>query len=445
MIEGIYVNGQPAAEMPKLDDYRHTRNDAQTNEPEPVHYVPGQGPVDFEASVKVEAGGNWLTNIAMLKSHWLSGLVTAVLGDHVEVNAITQVNVWSDCDSIGSSLNGWTLDADNVSQAFNIASFQRIDPTEDSHGSANNSGIFPKGWAVTEIKGDMIFLNWVEQLNFMTDNDIHILSSTGVKTIVTTGENTEFNDMSFTELGFHFDLIIVGGSIYDGNIIQQTNILLDDDLIGAVSGFSTTGTATMSVGGNLLWNQAIIINVGGADRFESLPDSYIESAANFKNGKWQLSDDVLNDSSFAGLEGLRVLYVGGSILDLQYAKQTNILGDSDQVALAMDAVGSGHPEADWEIETGSNALVNVAVIVDVDSTGTTYVGGDHYSDEILIQAELVSPNDSLGGQNPDVLVNEAVAFLGDDLAGPDGGEPTDIGASHHVDAPQADVMQTMLG
>ena len=109
--------------MPKLDDYRHTRNDAQTSEPEPVHYVPGQGPVDFEASVKVEAGGNWLTNIAMLKSHWLSGLVTAVLGDHVEVNAITQLNVWSDCDSIGSSLNGWTLDADNVSQAFNIAVF----------------------------------------------------------------------------------------------------------------------------------------------------------------------------------------------------------------------------------------------------------------------------------------------------------------------------------
>ena len=98
----------------------------------------------------------------------------------------------------------------------------------------------------------------------MTDNDIHILSSTGVKTIVTTGENIVFNDMSFTELGFHFDLIIVGGSIYDGNFIQQMNILLDDDLIGAVSGFSTTGSAIMSTGGNLLWNQAEIINVGGS-------------------------------------------------------------------------------------------------------------------------------------------------------------------------------------
>ena len=40
-------------------------------------------------------------------------------------------------------------------------------------------------------------------------------------------------------------------------------------------------------------------------------------------------------------------------------------------------------------------------------------------------------------------MNEAVAFLGDDLAGPDGGEPTDVGAPQ-IDAPHADVMQTML-
>ena len=62
-----------------------------------------------------------------------------------------------------------------------------------------------------------------------------------------------------------------------------------------------------------------------------------------------------------------------------------ILGDSDQVALAMEKAGDVHPEADWKVETGSNVLVNVATIVDVDSTGTTYVGGDHYSDEILFR------------------------------------------------------------
>ena len=69
------------------------------------------------------------------------------------------------------------------------------------------------------------------------------------------------------------------------------------------------------------------------------------------------------------------------------------------------------PEAEWQIVTGSNELINVAQIVDFNSTGKTYVGDHHYSDEILIQAELVSPDDSLGGQDPDVLVTEVVVFL----------------------------------
>jgi hypothetical protein len=406
----------------------------------------GHGEIQSDGSVKLDAGGNSLANVALLQSYVLTGHVTAVLGDYVEVNAITQVNIYSDHDSIGSSLNDWTLDADNVTTTFNIAAFQRIDPSEGNQDTASASSVFPKAWAYTEIKGDMIFLNWVVQYNFMTDNDIHIMSSTGVKSIITTGENVEFNNMSLSDFGSHYDLIIVSGNIYDGNLIQQTNVLLDNDLIGAVGGFSTSGNASISSGGNLIWNQADITNIGASDRFGVLPGEYGEAAANFKDGNWQLPDGILKDSAFAGMDGLRILYVGGSIYDLQYIKQTNVLGDSDQVALAMNTFGSEHPDSDWNITTGSNVLVNIAQIVDADSTGPTYVGNQHYSDEILIQAELVSPNDSLGGQDPDVLVNEAVAFLGDDTANPVGTDATDPGADHHhVDAPQADVMQHMLG
>jgi hypothetical protein len=446
VIEGRFVNGEAAIESPKLKDHRPEKDAPQAKAAGPVHHMQGQGEIQNDGSVTLEAGGNSLTNVALLQSYWLTGHVTAVLGDYVEVNVITQVNIYSDHDSIGSSLNGWTLDADSVTEAFNIATFHRIDPAEGKQDAAPASGDFPKVWAVTEIKGDMIFLNWVEQYNFMTDNDIHIMSSTGVQSIVTTGENIEFNNMSLADFGSHYDLIVVGGNIYDGNFIQQTNVLLDNDLIGAVGNFSTSGNASISSGGNLLWNQAEITNIGASDRFETLPGQYNEAAANFNDGNWKLPESILNDSAFAGIDGLRILYVGGSIYDLQYIKQINVLGDSDQVALAMSTLGSEHPDADWDITTGSNALVNVAEIVDADSTGPTYVGNEHYSDEILIQAELVSPNDSLGGQDPDVLVNEAVAFLGDDTANPVGTDTTDPGADHHlVDAPQADVMQHMLG
>ena len=444
-IEGTFVKGQAVAEAPNLKDHLRSKSETGGNVPEPVHHVQGQGDVGIEASVSLETGGNTLMNIVTIHSAWLTGSVTAVLGAYVEVNAITQINVHSDHDSIGSSLNDWKLDTDHVSEAFNVASFQRIDLSDDGHEAAASPGEFPTGWAVTEIKGDMIFLNWVQQYNFVTDNDVVVISSTGVKTMVTTGENLVFNDLSFKDFGFHYDLIIVCGNIYDGNFIQQMNVLFDDDMVGAVGNFSVSGHASISTGNNLLWNQAEIVNVGGSDRFEAMPVEYGKAAENFKGGKFELPDEVLKDSAFAGMQGLSVLYVGGSIFDLQLVKQFNVVGDADQVALAMDKLDAVMPEAEWQIVTGSNELINVAQIVDFDSTGKTYVGDHHYSDEILIQAELVSPDDSLGGQDPDVLVTEVVVFL-DDSAPSDASDATDIAAHHdQVDAPQPDVMQHLLG
>ena len=449
VITGIYVNGQVVTERPDLKEHLPGNDEGETEEEtgdasDPtVHQVSGSGELQIDASVELEAGGNTLVNTVMLSSNWLAGTVTAVVGDHIELNAIIQINAWSDNDLAGSSLNGWTLDPESLTESFNIAMFQRIDPTDSAEQAAQPVGDFPENWVVTQIEGDMIFMNWIEQFSFVMDNDIHVLSSSGVTTTVTTGANTAFNDISFQELGFYYDLIIVGGNIYDANIIQQMNVLFDDDLVGAVDGFQTTGDANLSTSGNLLWNSASITNIGGADRFDTLPDAYRLAAENLAAGNKDLPDQVLQDDAFANLGGLRVLYVTGDILDLRYVKQTNVLGDADQVALAMEQVGEGHPEADWTIATGSNALVNVAGIIDVDSGAKTYVGGDHYSDEILIQAELVSADPELGGRDPDVLVSEAVAFLDDDTSDASTGE-TLPAPPPAIDAGHADGMQSIL-
>lgn len=439
-IEGSYVNGEVVAELPDLEDYLPDPDGEEVTAAPTVHSAQGVGNVGIEASVTLEAGSNLLVNSAVLTNNWLVGPVIATVGNHVELNAIVQMNVWSDADAIGNAVSGWTFDPGEATEAFNIAVFSRIDPAASTPVGTSNDG-FPLNWAVTRIDGDLILMNWIEQFSFMMDNDVHVMSSTGVKSMVTTGDNTMLNNVNLTELGFYFDLIIVGGNIYDCNFIYQMNILLDNDLIGAVNGFQTNGDGVVSTSGNLLWNQAGIINIGGADRFETMPDHYREAAANLKSGTNELPSGVFGDDAFAGLGGLRVLYVSGDILDLQYIKQTNILGDVDQVALAMNSVGENFPDAQWDVSTGSNALINTAAIVDLDATGTTYVGGQQYSDEILIQAELVSASPNLGGQDPDVLVNEAVAFLGDDLAGPEDDAPSGLPAH---DAPHVDVMQTML-
>lgn len=468
-LQGNYVNGELVEEIPDLDDYLPKDKDEEEEaEPEPSGkdsfdpgghaghagghgsvpinsasggHASGDGGAKFEVSVEVEAGHNTLINSAAIVNNWVNGEVIAVMGDHVELNAIIQSNVWCDSDLISSAVNGWTLAGSDPTEAFNIGVFKRTDPSAEDDGP--EPGGFPRDWVVTKVEGDLIITNWIEQFGFMMDNDVHVLSSSGVKTSVITGDNTAVNESWLQELGHHYDLIIVGGNIYDANLIHQMNVLMDNDLIGAVDGFETTGQGSASTNDNLLWNYAEIQNVGGADRFEALPDHYRKAAENLQNGKNDLPDAVLHDPAFAGISGLRVLYISGDYINLNYVKQVNVLGDNDQVALAMNAL-HGHPEAQWTISTGSNALVNLAGIVDVDTTGKTYVGGNTYSDELLIQAEMISAKPDLLGQNPDALVNEAVAFLDDDMMAPDGGQPATHGTALVPDASYADPMQAMV-
>ncbi len=100
-----------------------------------------------------------------------------------------------------------------------------------------------------------MIVNWLEQITFMSDDDVGILSSSGVTTRVTAGDNFSVNDVSLFELGFRYDLIIVGGSVFDANIIHQMNVLFDNDVVGAVANFETAGEGSLSSSGNLLWNQ----------------------------------------------------------------------------------------------------------------------------------------------------------------------------------------------
>ena len=441
-IAGSFVNGQKIdGDIPKFEDYHSFEDDDAEAEGDGNTEITENG-VEIEVSVSVETGGNTLVNNAVVKNFWTAAPVTAVVGEHIEINAIIQINAWCDTDYATSAVGDWVRQTDPT-QTFNIATFERFDDFGEQNAASASEPDFPKHWAVTEIDGDLMITSWLQQLTFMTDNDIGILSSSGVTSRIYSGENGAYNDVSLDQIGFGYDLIIIGGNVYDANIIQQLNILSDNDMVGAAADFETTGEGSLSTSDNLLWNQAYIYNVGAADRFEAMPDAYRETAEKLAAGNNYVSDGVLSDSAFAGVGALRVLYIKGDLLNLQYIKQTNILGDSDQLALAMDAT-KAYPGAEWSITTGSNTLANNAAIMDLDSVGKTYVGEGHYSTEILIQADIISTDPDLGGQNPDALVNEAVAFLDDDMAGAGDPEyvPTHQGETDYL---HSDGMNTMLG
>ncbi|MBD9624122.1 type I secretion protein [Ensifer sp. ENS06] len=452
-LEGIYVNGVIVEEAPVLKDHLPDPDEASDAPDEPelsndgveveggIAY--GEGAVSVDTSVELEAGSNTLVNSVVITSDWLQAEVLAVAGDHVELNAIVQVNTHYDSDLVSSALSGNNIEQ-HATQAFNIAMFKHVEPAQTTHADTAD---FPKVWAITEVKGDLMMVNWLQQFTFMSDQDTAILAASGSKLSIVGGDNTAANQISLLELGYRFDLIFVGGSVFDANIIQQTNILLDNDLIGAVGGFHTSGAGSVSTGGNLLWNYAGIVEAGSAGPVNPMSDGYLSALQDLSEGKKPSGDDFLHDPAFAGLNGLRVLYISGDLISLNYIQQTNILGDSDQVTLAMNAL-EARPDADWTISTGSNALLNYGGIVDVDTGKTIYAGGGAYSDEVLIQAELVKNDPYLGSQNPDALVSEAVVFLGDDMLTPDfGHQPQDqISPSHGhgIDTASADPMHSMV-
>jgi hypothetical protein len=430
-LNGRFVNGAMVDETPDLAAHRlprpekAERPDPRGDEPDlsnagmsnnpgksaNASFSQNEGKLQLDPSVELDAGSNTLINEVLLTNKLLSGTAFAVLGDSHEVNAIFQVNAWSDQDVAGDAIQHWTGAARASSDAFNIATFEREDARSD--GISAQTG-FPKGWAVTRIDGDLIFLNWIEQINLMSDNDVAMMTSTGVNSVVSTGGNHAYDGVSLTEFGFHYDLIIVAGGMYDANIIDQLNVLLDNDFVGAVDAFETSGPGKLSTSGNLLWNEATISTIGAAARFDTLPDIFREAAQGIARGDKNLPEALFTDSAFIGLAGLRVLYVSGNIVDLQYISQTNILGDSDQVALAMNSL-KPTANAAWKVATGGNELINHASIKDLDSKGKSYVGGGHYSDELLLQAELVDFNPKLQRWDADKIVSEAIAFLDDDI------------------------------
>lgn len=446
-LEGIFVDGQER-EAPELQDHlsleERSQSGPHSDEPfEPNVAITDDG-VEIDASVTIETGDNVLINDVVLKNMWTAATVTAVVGDHTEINAIVQINARWDSDSVTEAIGSWNS-APSATEAFNIATFERYDPSTGSTNAQDGvSGFFPQHWAVTEVEGDLMIVNWIQQLTFMQDDDIGVISSSGATSYVYSGSNTATNGISIYEMGFAYDLIVIGGSVYDVNIIEQLNILADNDLIGAVSDFQTTGPGSYSTSDNLLWNQAHIYNAGSGGPYGPLSADYQKTAAALSNGQHEIADGVLSDPAFAGQAALRVLHVEGDLVNVQHVKQTNILGDNDQIALARGE-GGVFADAEWSVATGKNALLNSAAIVDLDSLGKTYVGGGQYSQDLLVQADIISTDPAFGGQNPDVLVSEAIAFLDDSMTDAADNGYYAAGDLDPDNAVHGDALQSMIG
>lgn len=395
-------------------------------------------------TMTVEAGGNLSMNETQLVNAGVTSTFLGVAGDYHRIDAIVQTNAYADSDHVDGAFPGADTAVPSTTQAVNLATFTHQVVDAALPYATANPDLLPSTWQVNIVHGDMVFLDWISQYSFTSDNDRLVLTATGTNTTITTGENLGLDHVSFQNIGQHYDLMLIGGNLYDGNVISQTNVLYDNDSITTL-GSTGSASGTLDTSGNLLWNQASITNVGATNWLQGLPQSYASALDSLSKGSTDMPDATKADQSFAGFAALRVLYVAGSVYDLHYVSQVNIVADSDQVALYQDKLNSDNPGAVWDVSTGGNALVNAASILDYDNFGSTaHYGGTMYSDAILVQADIVQGTEHDLAPKGDQLASEVVAFLHDDADNHTTAEDTHSTTPLHVDAPSLDVMHAVL-
>lgn len=407
---GTYVDGILTDEddIPQLGD-------ALPELPQPDD---GEGPPH-----EVVAGGNTIVNEAFLNLAMTDAPVIAAMGDSLSVTSISQVNVISDLDSINGSIHGAGATNNmltNISTALSLSTNPEDDYTEDQHADGELS--FPSFASVVRIDGDVVNFNYLQQHNFIVDNDIMSMEFGASETFIQNGGNLAVNSVSLAQMSYLYDLIVVGGDIVNVSMINQMNVLLDDDFIT----YPDDAAWSISSGGNVLWNQASIRGIG-QDSYHDMPAMFQELGNSLSNGSDTVSGDILSLEQFAGREAISVLHISGDLVSLQLIDQINVVGDSDQVWQAGPGVsGDG---VDASITTGANALVNLAAISEFGVDSNIYINGDTYSDALMHQAGLIVTDESeLIGQGEGGLVNEAVAFLmdGAEQYGDDDGGGTSV-------------------
>lgn len=446
--EGIFIDGQKVDELPLVKDllpkFLQPEDEDEDDQLDLIakdhpsdgitHYDPG--PFAVDPGHHVVTGGNRVINEAVLKSVWVDAPVIAVSQNVLRLDVISQVNLRMDAVQLPDQAPPAPSTSMNVAQMETTSALIQDDTGNDGMTQAKDG--LPSFWNVTRLEGDLMLMNWVQQHIFVSDYDRIEVTFSGAATYIGTGENTVFNETLILNLGFHYDLIMIGGSMITLNQISQINVMLDQD---KVTGAVPAG-ATLYAGDNLQLNMATIATTGVDSQIEK-KDHFEKALNDLKAGGTTLSSDVAKDDLFAGKEMLSVLYIDGDLIQTNVIEQINYLGDSDQIHFIQDMFSTA-AGADVTVTSGSNAQINAAKILSTGLDSTVMAGGETYSDALIYQAGLIDDGAAPTGVQMGPLANEAVAFLVDDMIPPAPSE--EIGAAPQTDDSPGtvDIMQTML-
>jgi hypothetical protein len=411
------ARGEDAGEEPPTWNVKvrdgHPATDAEAR-PQPfvAPEAPNHGP-----SQVVHLGDNHTVNAAVLVDANAPGATRIVLGDMHQTDAILQTNVLMErlaVEQSGGSASIW-LGHDVTA---NVASLVQHAWTPGPAGVAAD-GLHVK---VDTIEGDVWSVKSVTQSNWLDTRNIAVETETHAFSTVTIGGNIQVNLAEFQHWTTQYDMVVVLGNYYGFNLVQQTNILYHDANLTVAGGEQEAGPQTIIAGGNSLTNIASIEHYG-TESLHPLAQGQADFAAQLASGA-AFGQESWTSYAGSATGSLRVLAITGDYYDVNLVSQLNVLASSEIGILS--ASGEGVPQY---VAAGLNTAANEAHII-TSGAGEAFIGGQHYSDSLMIQANLIEPGSTLSKPDPTALVNEAVAFVGDHVAVQDSNPTVQIHSNH---------------
>ncbi|MCV3273587.1 hypothetical protein [Roseobacter sinensis] len=367
--------------------------------------------------------------------HWV---VERLEGDVVQMNWVKQYTFSTDFDQAAITIQG-------------ASSFIGLGENQIS----NHLSTFQLGYNydLIVVAGDMIDVNLIDQRNVVLDGDKVKSQDDGPRPSVSseqTGAATRGEAQSAEDvIGLSSQAASpVSASVEDDDDADDPRVeqaeAEDLDADAPVDEPVYDDKPVHPSGDNLLYNEATI-EKAGFDKDAEIKQNFEDAIAAFSSGSDDVDAEVLEDPLFNGTELLRVLYVDGDFKSVNALEQTNILGDADQVHLAVDEFAAALQQ-EIELVAGSNIAANFAAIRDNGLDSEVMAQGETYSDALIHQANLIDTDPAPPGATIADLATEAVAFLADDIVDQNLGEEILAQtASMVADVPQAaDIMQELV-
>lgn len=228
-------------------------------------------------------------------------------------------------------------------------------------------------------------------------------------------------------------------------MLHRGKDLLDNDVVKVLAlgeDGNTSGAATdqqVITGQNELSNEGTITTYGGDDA-QPISSNMYDFVSALANGATDLDPYTYGWTVPGNGTGvLNVLYIDGDYYDINAIWQINVISDVDTGIQLLSGDAAAAEDSVQSTNAGSNLVNNLAEIIDVGATNL-FVGGDTYEDAILIQANIVTEEDTVRYGDVETLVPEVIAFT-DAPAGDTDSEPI---APAPVDTASVDLLGQVM-